>query len=561
MPFNSIPAKDFVNRERELSYLRLLADFRDRAVADNILLQGARGIGKTELLKQFYRTLFWEKEKVLPFYYSFRRATMKASSFAKDYLTSFVRQYLASIKKNPSFIENRSIPLARLMPIISSLRLDWMITLIEDFHAILKSGDTVEQILGAISAPVTAAREQGIRVIVMLDDFPVAAHLYETNPGDAPGLIGLFVEAMNASVCPHILTGSPQGVLESIFVDSAFRGKAERMFIKALPEDAAQALFSSLCEKLRVHDDREASPAFLRFLGGNPLYIRNMAKALWKMNKKETSEKDLWECYGFEVSEGETAFYWSSVLGEFFGDTVQVRVAVQLLMHLVKSGSGLHDFPQVSRALGIPEFSLRLAFDGLKIAGMVVSGAADAEQLRDGVLKDFILGSYMREVEGKSPDRVRELIAEKHYPAGDAGACFEITIPMIPDAELVVARAFEQIGKKINMEPEVIKKIQLVLIESCINAFEHSGSYEKKVSIRIALFPKRLEITTESPGKFFDPESAQETPLEEKLHAEDKRGWGLSLMRKIMDEVRVERIGDNTRVILIKNITSDEVSK
>jgi anti-sigma regulatory factor (Ser/Thr protein kinase) len=560
VPFNSIPAKDFINRERELAYLKLLTEVRDRAIADNILLQGPRGIGKTELLKQFYRTVFWEEKKVLPFYYSFQKATLKASYFAKDYLTRFVRQYLAYVKKNPSFIDSMGTPLVGLMPDFSSLRLDWLINLIEDFQSLLKNGDTYEQMLAAISAPVTTARESGMPVIIMLDDFPMAAHLYETNQGDAPGLMSLFEGPMKTSICPHVLTGSPDGLLESIFADNAFRGKAERMFIKELPEDAAQTLFGSLCDKLGVRNDREASLSFVRLLEGNPLYIRNMAKAIWKMNKKEISEKDLWEGYGFEVSEGETAFYWSSVLGEFLGDPGLLRVAVDLLMHMTKSDSRSHDFPRLSRVLGIPESSLRSAFDGLKMAG-IVQGTGDAGQLRDGVLKDFIQSRYMRDAEGKSPERVRELIGAKYYPVRDAGASFAMTIPMAPDAELVVAKAFEQIGKNIRMDPEVVKQIQLALIESCINAFEHSGSYEKEVFIKITTSRSRLEIITESPGKFFDPEKAEEPDIEEKLHAENKRGWGLRLMKKIMDEVKVERMGDNTRVILIKNIASDEVLK
>ncbi len=559
MPFNSIPAKDFINRERELAYLKLLADVRDRAIADNILLQGPRGIGKTELLKQFYRTVFWEEEKVLPFYYSFQKATLKASYFAKDYLTRFVRQYLAYVKKNPSFIDSVGTPLVGLMPQFSSLRLDWLINLIEDFQALLKNSDAYEQILAAISAPVSAARESGMPVIIMLDDFPMAAHLYEANRGDAPGLMSLFEGPMKTSICPHVVTGSPDGLLESIFTDNAFRGKAERMFVKELPEDAAQTLFGSLCDKLGMQNNREASLSFVRFLEGNPLYIRNMAKAIWKMNKKDISEKDLWEGYGFEVSEGETAFYWSSVLGEVLGDPGQLSVAVELLMHMTKSDSRVHDFPRLSRVLGLPESSLRSAFDGLKTAGIVQGG--NAGRLRDGVLKDFIQSRYMLDIEGKGPERVRELIGAKYYPVRDRGACFEMTIPMAPDAELVVAKAFEQIGKNIRMDPEVVKQIQLALIESCINAFEHSGSYEKEVFIKITTSRTRLEIVTESPGKFFDPEKAEEPDVEEKLHAESKRGWGLRLMKKIMDEVKVERMGDNTRVILIKNIASDEVLK
>lgn len=53
----------------------------------------------------------------------------------------------------------------------------------------------------------------------------------------------------------------------------------------------------------------------------------------------------------------------------------------------------------------------------------------------------------------------------------------------------------------------------------------------------------------------------EETTIEEKLHSGHKRGWGLKLIRTIMDDVRIERIDDRTRVILVKNIKPNEVLK
>jgi anti-sigma regulatory factor (Ser/Thr protein kinase) len=112
----------------------------------------------------------------------------------------------------------------------------------------------------------------------------------------------------------------------------------------------------------------------------------------------------------------------------------------------------------------------------------------------------------------------------------------------------------------LELDHGLIKQIQMALIESAINAIEHSGSYEKKVGVKITSDSRRLEIVIESPGRFFDPERLDELPVEEKLHSENKRGWGFKMMRKIMDEVKVERIGEKTRVILIKNISPSGVS-
>jgi anti-sigma regulatory factor (Ser/Thr protein kinase) len=65
----------------------------------------------------------------------------------------------------------------------------------------------------------------------------------------------------------------------------------------------------------------------------------------------------------------------------------------------------------------------------------------------------------------------------------------------------------------------------------------------------------------ESPGRPFSLDSLEESPTEKKMEAGQKRGWGFTLMRKIMDEVKVERVHDRTRVTLVKNIKKSEVRK
>ncbi len=559
MPFNAVPPKEFFNREDELNFLRLLAGHKQAGSPANILLEGQRGMGKTELLKQTYREIFWGDGNVVPFYYAFRRATLHAGHFARDYFMRFVRQYLAFVKKNPSFADNMCMPLSRLVPVIASSGMEWLIDLIDDFQGLLNDGSLREQMLGAITAPVAAARESGTAVLIMLDDFPLAARIYEDHEGDSPGLISLFEGSIKTPLCPHILTGSPDGVLERIFSDNALRGRAERLFLGPLPEDAAMSLLGSLCEKMGISISGEDARVFIRVLGGNPMYLGNTAVALRRMHKKEIREKDLWEAYCLDVSEGQTAFYWSSILDECLHDDAERAIALELLMHAMKRDTPTGDLRKLSTVLGVGEASLRNALDALKRAGLIPS--AGRKGARDAVFEDFIHGLYMKEKEGRTGDKVRGLIEKKHYPAKASTEHFEIVIPMVSDAELVAAKAIEQIGKNIDLDQEMINQIQIALIESCINAIEHSGSSDRKVTIKFTVNPERLEIAVESPGRFFDPEAVREPMIEEKLQSGNKRGWGLKLMRKIMDEVKVERADDLTRVILVKNIKRNGVLK
>lgn len=512
----------------------------------NVILDGGRGIGKTELLKQLYRVLFRE-EGAAPFYYSFRTANLKGNYFARDYFTRFVRQYLAFLRKEPSLAENVSEPLQKLTPLISTLGLEWLLDCMEDFQTHLDNNDLYWQVVAAISAPVTAARKGGSPVFVMLDDFDAAENLYESVRGDAHGLASLFSEPMKHSLCPHVITGST-AALESIFADQALIGGVERMRLGALPEDLARQLFGFLLGKLQLSCAEGETLTFLNVLQGNPLYIRNLAATARKMQKNNLTEKDLVECYSVEVSEGETALYWSSVLSRYAGDAARRKALIKLLTHAIDA-RGMES-ARLSKVLGLREFETGAALDELQASGMLRHG--------DPLFQDFIRGLFMKEIEGYTAEQIRETI-EKKYAREKAESCFELSIPMDANAELVAAGAVEQIGKNLGFDSDFLSFLQLALIEVCINAIEHSGSHDRRILLKVISRTDNIVIVIESAGRPFTLDSLQTVAVDEKLRSGQKRGWGFRLISGIMDSVKVERVGDRTRVILTKKIKRKEV--
>jgi anti-sigma regulatory factor (Ser/Thr protein kinase) len=547
MPFNALPAQGFLNRESELDYLKGLVALKDNALGGNVFLEGARGTGKTELLKQHYRSLFREDHAV-PFYYSFKTANLKGTYFARDYFSSFVRQYISFIKKDPAIAENTAGPLHRLTPLMASLGLHWLMDGVEDLQSHVNNHDVYGQMVAAISAPVMAAQRGSRPVVVLLDDFDAAQSLYESNLGDAHGLVSLFGEPMKHKRCPHVMTGAA-GTLAAIFTDHALIGMTEQMRLGPLPDDLAERLFRTHLAHLNVACAPAGQLDFLRILKGNPLYLRNIAKAVWKMQKKDISERDLVEGYAYDVSNGETAFYWSSTLSRCAKTPAERKILLKGLIHAMDNGVR-NDGAGRPLMSGLHEAETKVALDAMSALGMT--------QDQDTVFRDVIRCLYMKEVEGRNAGDAWERIVAK-YLAQAEESCFEMVIPMSSDAELVVAKAVEQIGKNIHLDDEFLNYLQLALIEVCINAIEHSGSYEKKVFLKFTARADQIEIIVENAGRPFSLDARKEIPVEEKLRMGMKRGWGFKLVHSIMDDVKIERVNDRTRVILIKNIIAKEV--
>jgi serine/threonine-protein kinase RsbW len=135
---------------------------------------------------------------------------------------------------------------------------------------------------------------------------------------------------------------------------------------------------------------------------------------------------------------------------------------------------------------------------------------------------------------------------------------FEMAIPMKEDMELIAAHNIEQIARRFNFQPEAINQIKTALIEACINATEHSLSTDRKIYQRIWLENDRLVVTVSSRGLRL-PENYLETGAAGRSNgnqggdnAKERRGWGLKLIRTLMDEVEFERVDDGTRLRMTK---------
>jgi len=553
MSFNAIPVKDFHNREPELARIRGLATESTLPGGSNLLLIGARGIGKTELLNQACRALFWEGGDVIPFYYRFRRATLRGPQFARDYLSRFLSQMLAF--SEPSFIDYPGRPPRELFTFLAGGPLRRLSDLAIGLESQLGGKDFPFEVISALSAPAIAAEQLGKRILVVLDDFHLASQLFATQPGDSPGIESVFEDALRSPFCAHVLSGATENGLSSIFTDDALLGLAERVYLGPIPEDRAFSMFTSLAESMGITIGAECRP-LIATLRGNPLYVRNLVQIFQQFHRVKVSKNDFLECYAYEVSEGQTAFYWASILNAGVADRGHRRAAIELLLRTLERPLDARDLQSAGYSLGFSEEVFKSVLKQLELAGAIESRGS-IQPVGDAVFRDVIRAAYMREVEGQMPERIREqLMARYDSGEGDGSFSFKVTIPMTADAELVAASALDQIWTYTGMDKDMAEKLKLALIEACINAAEHSGSYERKIEVAFSVFPDRMMITIESHGRAFEPVQrelyTEETPPEGR-----RRGFGLTIMQKVMDEVKVERIADKTRVTLIKKLQKE----
>lgn len=203
------------------------------------------------------------------------------------------------------------------------------------------------------------------------------------------------------------------------------------------------------------------------------------------------------------------------------------REVVEFWCDRLEAAALLCDFSRFKIWLISPE-----GFDSDALDVLRVRQAYGSSRRQAGLLREFL----------NAPESAAPL-AENEY---------EMVIPMNGESELIAAHAVEEIAKRHNLDTKSINQVKTALVEACINASEHSLSPDQKIYQRFRVEDDRVVLTVSNRGLRL----ASSMPADEP--GEGRRGWGLKLIRKLMDEVEIEQVDDGTRIRMTKFIPTAE---
>lgn len=128
----------------------------------------------------------------------------------------------------------------------------------------------------------------------------------------------------------------------------------------------------------------------------------------------------------------------------------------------------------------------------------------------------------------------------------------ELKLPILKNMELVATQTAEVVSKHMDLPEEKSAEISMALIEACINAFEHSES-KSEIYIHFLIDDDNLTIKVIDKGKGFDSTNVKIPNIETKLTtSEKKRGWGIMLIKELMDTVNFESDHTGTTLTMTK---------
>ncbi len=131
-----------------------------------------------------------------------------------------------------------------------------------------------------------------------------------------------------------------------------------------------------------------------------------------------------------------------------------------------------------------------------------------------------------------------------------------LTLQMGPEMEIAASRAATAVAESMSMSADKIDEVRMAVVEACINAIEHSRAPDQAVHLSFVVLggrePRQLKITVRDTGVGFSPRELIEPRIEDKLTSARKRGWGLKIMRGLMDDVEVRSSSGGTTIVMSK---------
>ena len=135
-----------------------------------------------------------------------------------------------------------------------------------------------------------------------------------------------------------------------------------------------------------------------------------------------------------------------------------------------------------------------------------------------------------------------------------------LTIPVAPEMEIAATAQVAALGEWMDLSRDKIDEVKMAVVEACINAMEHSGTPDHKVELKFRVASEGgadggrsyLEVDVLDNGHGFDPSQVTAPEMGQKLRAPHKRGWGLRIIRSLMDDVRIVSSERGTMIVMRK---------
>ena len=127
---------------------------------------------------------------------------------------------------------------------------------------------------------------------------------------------------------------------------------------------------------------------------------------------------------------------------------------------------------------------------------------------------------------------------------------YQLHVPSTLGCEKVAMDFAASVAKALNFPPDRVEDLKTAVAEACLNAIEHGNKMDAsmKVGISLTVARGRLQVAVQDEGTGVGqvPTPNIDSQIEGKT---DPSGWGIFLIKSLMDEVSFESTPEGRNVV------------
>ncbi|MBC7798035.1 MAG: hypothetical protein H7Z37_14270, partial [Pyrinomonadaceae bacterium] len=385
------PAQDFVSRHRE--FAEILKHAKEERTGRGLLILAPPSDGASELLRQVYDTLFFERGETIPFYFDVNKADVTAENAARRFLQTFLLQTIAFRRNEPALFDSAP-ELRELAELAAPEDLVWINPLVAACEQENRLGDVRSFVRNCLSAPLRAAAH-GVLTVVMIDDF----HQSETFDGDVS-----FVTEVNQiyerSTLPFVISGRRRFVLGATQNgETDLQNTAVLRLSSSTPSEIG-TLTQKLADLYEVTLNEQTRDLIVQKLESNPTFITNLLLAARDKDVSLDNFKNFQQLYVEEMLGGRINRYFAGIFDEIASDAETQREILSVLFEVFTKRQNKSSIELWRKRISVPTNEFYKIMRRLHLQELIRLNSSVVEiSEEETVSRDYIRARHRLEIE------------------------------------------------------------------------------------------------------------------------------------------------------------------
>jgi len=378
---------EYFERPRQIE---ALAGFLGRASRGQIgsgLIEGLRGVGKTDLIQRAIPRHLREEPSATLIYYQIQPYTLELFDLTRSYFNTFIRQYRYSrhhddvdLQECVDLWHSRAAQCQNCPePVLREI--------CEAMGRAFLQRDATNALSLLVNMPHYLAELQGQRCVIVFDQ---ARYLWQVHHrGQTVPLLRHLTANLESSVAPLFLGDSPVA-LRTLLGEQAASDRLAVFEVPRLDQHEAMAMLQTLCERLGVELSIRLADTIAPQLGGLPLYLHCLVRRAQLTGLALDSTERFGQVYAHEIRDGTIHWYWRAQFSTQFPRSVDRQQAAELCSYLAGFYPQRINLARLSQRLSLNPPQLQETITRLQLMGVLDRSFGTVGLVDDPVLRDVV---------------------------------------------------------------------------------------------------------------------------------------------------------------------------